>query len=319
MNTDEWLAIEQAIGQTIRRQRPLAGGYSHETCLVETDDGLAVARLGGPDPAIEAAVMTTARQRVPVPEVWAIATAPAYADARPFMVIDHIAGTPLDEVLSAGRLDDSDAGELGREVGRVGAQIGAITLDRPGFFSDAELSVDPERSWSEQLADVARDCMDRTPTARLDLEMADAWKYLCTEYAPLLTDIDAHAYLVHSDFNPKNLLVSPVATGWRVDAVLDWEFSYAGCPLADTGNMARHADEYPDGFLQGFRAGYAEHRPPEGPPLLDDWVVIGHVLDMFALSELVTRPVGHPIADKAAEQIRRRVRHGIPDGGYRLR
>jgi hypothetical protein len=35
-------------------------------------------------------------------------------------------------------------------------------------------------------------------------------------------------------------------------------------------------------------------------------------LDMFALSDLVTRPVGHPITEQAAEQIRWLVVAGIP-------
>jgi hypothetical protein len=35
-------------------------------------------------------------------------------------------------------------------------------------------------------------------------------------------------------------------------------------------------------------------------------------MDMFALSDLVTRPVGHPVADEAAGEIRRWLADGIP-------
>ncbi|MDP9430892.1 MAG: hypothetical protein M3Q47_19445 [Actinomycetota bacterium] len=48
-------------------------------------------------------------------------------------------------------------------------------------------------------------------------------------------------------------------------------------------------------------------------PLVDRWVYLGRVLDMFALSDLVTHPLGHPVADQAAAQIRYWVPHGIPD------
>jgi len=36
------------------------------------------------------------------------------------------------------------------------------------------------------------------------------------------------------------------------------------------------------------------------------------VLDMFALSDLVTRPTSHPVADQAAGQIRRWTADGVP-------
>jgi hypothetical protein len=35
-------------------------------------------------------------------------------------------------------------------------------------------------------------------------------------------------------------------------------------------------------------------------------------MDMFALSDLVTRPDGHPVADQAAVEIRRWIAAGIP-------
>jgi hypothetical protein len=96
-----------------------------------------------------------------------------------------------------------------------------------------------------------------------------------------------------------------------VDAVLDWEFSYSGCPYGDAANMARFGADYPVGFLDGFRAAFAGHQPV-GLVAAEDWNYLGRVLDMFALSDLVTRPVGHPTADQAAQQIRRWVTAGLP-------
>jgi len=43
-----------------------------------------------------------------------------------------------------------------------------------------------------------------------------------------------------------------------------------------------------------------------------DWDYLGRVLDMFALSDLVTRPPGHSVADQAAGQIRRWIANGVP-------
>ncbi len=151
-----------------------------------------------------------------------------------------------------------------------------------------------------------------TPLTRLDPATRRAWVGLCEVHAPALVAVDDHARLVHADVNPKNILVSGTGSRWCVEAILDWEFSYSGCPYGDAANMARFAADYPPGFSDGFRAAFTKHRPVD-LPLVDRWVYLGRVLNMFALSDLVTRPLGHPVADQAAAQIRYWVAHGIPD------
>lgn len=54
---------------------------------------------------------------------------------------------------------------------------------------------------------------------------------------------------------------------------------------------------------------------PAGLALAEDWEYLGRVLDMFALSDLTTRPGDHPVADQAAEQIRRWIVRGVPRSG----
>jgi len=61
MQSGEIDRIAAALGVTVRGTRTLAGGFSHETCLLTLADGHVVGRLGGPDPAIEAAVMAAGR------------------------------------------------------------------------------------------------------------------------------------------------------------------------------------------------------------------------------------------------------------------
>ena len=76
--------------------------------------------------------------------------------------------------------------------------------------------------------------------------------------------------------------------------------------------MTRFRADAPGEFLSGFRAAFADYLPAELEHG-EDWLYLGRVLDMFALCDLVTRPVGHPIADQAAREIRRWVAEGIPD------
>lgn len=331
MRVEETKAIAAALGVEVVATRTLAGGFSHETSLLElAGGGAVVARLGGPDPVVEAAVMELGRRHVPVPEV--LLVLPSVAGGRPAMVLEHVAGTPLDIVLSdpeivpvgsargpgpGAALDPGlataadELRALGVEVGRVVARIGVARFDRPGFFGGPDLAVAAGPPWSEQLPAFAESSMSKVPPSRLDPAVRAAWAQLCAAHAPALAGVDERARLVHADINPKNLLVTRAADGWRVDAVLDWEFAYAGCPYGDAANMLRFGADYPAGFTEGFRAGFAAHLPSDLPPD-DDWAHLGRVLDMFALTDLVTRPAGHPVADRAAEEIRRWVAAGVP-------
>lgn len=294
--TDEMHDIAKALGRTAVGARVLAGGFSHETTLLALTDGQVVVRVGGQDAAVEAAVMAAAAAHVPVPRVLAV-----LPNLRQAMVLEYLPGTPLSEVLDA---PGDDMAGLGAEVGRVAALVSSVGFDRPGFFVDAALRVEADEPWSRQLAPYAEKCM--AATTRLDLAMRTAWVDLCATRASALADVDDHARLVHSDLNPKNILVNRTKNGWRVDALLDWEFSYSGCPYADAANMARFGDDYPPGFLDGFLTAFAERLDPPG-----DWLRLGRVLDMFALSGLVTRPPGNPVAEQAAQVIRRWVAEGF--------
>lgn len=290
MRHEEAEAVAGVLGRRVMSAATLAGGYSHETSLLTLDGGgHVVARWGGPDPAVEAAVMALGRRHAPVPEV--LAVLPATEHTRPAMVLAHVPGTPLSQVLADG---GGDLAALGAEVGRVVAGIGAATLDRPGFFAGEHLAVAAMPPWSAQLPEFAAACMAKTADERLDSATRRSWSGLCAAHAPALTRIDGVARLVHSDVNPKNILVSRASGGWRVDAVLDWEFSYSGCPYGDAANMARFGADYPPDFLAAFLGAFGE-TAPDG-----DWLYLGRVLDMFALSDLVTRPPGHPVADQAA-------------------
>ena len=159
MTPTEIEAVESALGERILSWRNLAGGYSHETCALDLASGPAVVRLGGDSPAIEAAVMRRGREQVPVPRV-RIVHESTDADVRSFMVIDHVDGHPLNEVLDAGEEPAAELYALGGEVAGVASRIGSINIaSAPGFFADAELCVPPERAWSEQLPEIATSCM----------------------------------------------------------------------------------------------------------------------------------------------------------------
>ncbi|WP_194921720.1 phosphotransferase family protein [Catenulispora rubra] len=321
MVSDELRQVAEALGESAVAARVLAGGFSHETSLLTLGSGQVVVRFGGADHGIEAAVMDAARAHVPVPQVLKVLDAGSLgAGARSAMVLEYVNGTPLSQVLDGAENDaatdaETDAGELerlGAEVGRVAARLGAVRFGHPGFFADARLSVAPGPPWSQQLPEFAAQCMTATPEERLDAATRTAWAELCSIHAQALVGVDDQARLVHADLNPKNILVTRAHGGWRVDAILDWEFDFSGSPYADAANMVRFRADTPGAYRAGFRAAFADHLPADLRSG-EDWLYLGRVMDMFALSDLVTRPVGHRVADQAAQEIRRWVAHGVPD------
>lgn len=51
-----------------------------------------------------------------------------------------------------------------------------------------------------------------------------------------LAELDAESCFVHGDFNPSNILIDQ----GQVSGVLDWDYSHAGTPYMDIGNLLRH-------------------------------------------------------------------------------
>ena len=106
--SDDLQQVATALGDTPIDAQVLAGGFSHQTSLLTLASGPVVVRLGGPDHAIEAAVMAAARQHVPVPEVLRVLPKA--------MVLEYVVGTPLSQALDEA---GPDMRQLGAEVGRV--------------------------------------------------------------------------------------------------------------------------------------------------------------------------------------------------------
>jgi Ser/Thr protein kinase RdoA (MazF antagonist) len=93
--------------------------------------------------------------------------------------------------------------------------------------------------------------------------------------------------LVHSDFNPKNILIGP---GGEVTAVLDWEFAMAADPLIDLGNFFRFPEDYHakdrDKFLEGYRKA--------GGLLPEDWQRQALLHDLVSLLDFLNSEKDHP-------------------------
>jgi aminoglycoside phosphotransferase (APT) family kinase protein len=112
------------------------------------------------------------------------------------------------------------------------------------------------------------------------------------------------ACLVHSDLNPKNLLLDPGTLA--LTAVLDWEYAHAGHPFTDLGNLLRFDRE--PAFVEAVLAAYADRRgtPPE------EALALARSADLWALVDLATRRAANPVAERADRLLRAIVRARDP-------
>ncbi len=295
-----WLTGHALPGRRIVEVRRLAGGFSNDTLLVRTGDDRYVLRryLRGNASAVEVALALRLREVLPVPEIIAADTSGAVAGS-PVVLSRFVEGTVGSELLAG--LAPAEAERLGVAVGEVLARIGSVGLATPGFFTGPELEPGPPGTEpaSGLLAFVDRCLADGNAQSALTTSEVDGLRGLAAAWEPLLAAVHGSSRLVHSDFNPKNLLAARTGDGWAVTAVLDWEFAFSGSPLVDVGNMLRFPEETGGPYADGFIAGYTAHTE-----LPDDWRELSRALDLYALAEFLTRPPDHPFFAKAVAVIR---------------
>ncbi len=132
------------------------------------------------------------------------------------------------------------------------------------------------------------------------LERADVCAWIGPKTAAALRRIDAEQEpdpdeprLVHGDFNPTNILVHE----GEVTAILDWEFSHAGSPYMDIGNLLRHTDrKYHCEIEAGLVAG--------GLDVPTDWRRTAELIDLSSHLEFLTTQRSNAFKQQCADWIR---------------
>lgn len=272
---------------------PLEGGFSGETFVTGGGDERVVVRIYGGRSAsrgplavdIDAAVLRLVRGLLPVPEVLEVRRPDASGELPGLLVTSLLPGERLDLVLPTASADLQE--RLGASVGAALARLSGIPFLRAGLFVDADLAVGDLgvtdlREW------VTRHDLGWPPPDQAALEDLADWG------DDLLVGIP-RTCLVHSDFNPKNLLVDP-GSG-ELTGVLDWEFAHAGLPVADLGNLLRF--EPPGPFTEAAIATFRSL----APSLPDDLVECAQAADLWALVDLAARRGQHEVADRAHDRL----------------
>ena len=207
--------------------RQFRGGQSNPTYLIEAGGRKYVLRRKPPGNLLPSAhavdreyrVMTAlARSDVPVPRTWCLCEDAAIIGT-PFFVMDYVEGRVFWDPSLPG-LASKERRSMWLEINRVIAAlhrvdyraVGLETYGRPGNYIRRQI----ER-WSKQYRS-----SETEPIAAMDRLIA---------WLPDNVPPDEETSIVHGDYRIDNLIFHP--TEPRVLAVLDWELSTLGHPLAD--------------------------------------------------------------------------------------
>lgn len=277
--------------------QPLEGGWSAETFLAEAGEDRTVVRVfaglrHSPEAAhVQAALLMLVRGLLPVPAVLEVRRPDPAAGLPALLVTELLPGVRADLVLPT--LDAAALSRVGARLGGIAGTLGGMPLLRRGTFVDGELRVEP----------FDLDLPAYVESLGLDLPgLAEV-----AEEAQALLEEERRTCLVHSDLNPKNLLLDPDTL--EVTGVLDWEFAHAGHPFTDLGNLLRFDRE--PAYVEALLEAYAGLRGTPPDRALD----LARAADLAALAELASREGQNPVATRAADRLRAIARSGDVHAG----
>lgn len=283
---------------------PLGGGYSGETFLAEAAGEQSVVRIYGERSAwrgphaveVDAAVLRLVRGLLPVAEVLELRRPDEVAGTPAVLVTSRLRGARLDTVLpdAPGEHRRLVGGHLGRILGR----LGTMPFLRAGMFVDGELRVGPMPDGGTDLVDWVKTHLPATALTAWSERDRSALLGIAEEAESILDQVD-RVCLVHSDFNPKNLLVDP-GTG-KVTGLVDWEFAHAGSPYTDLGNLLRF-DRDPD-FTEAVLTTYTDVAPGLDTVDRQGVVDLARAADLWALVDLAARRDANQVARRAHDQL----------------
>jgi aminoglycoside phosphotransferase (APT) family kinase protein len=220
--------------------RQFEGGQSNPTFVLASGDAEYVLRKQPPGQLLPSAHQVDREYRVmhalrdtdvPVPRMYALCEDASVIGTK-FYVMERVRGRVFTDLLLPG-LTNPQRRAVYRDLTRVlaalhsvdPAKVGLADFGRPGNYYERQIS-----RWSKQYIASKTEDIDA-------MERLMAW-------LPAHIPQSDETVVVHGDYRLGNVLLHP--TEPKIAAVLDWELSTLGHPLADLGYvcMDYHADSY---------------------------------------------------------------------------
>jgi aminoglycoside phosphotransferase (APT) family kinase protein len=292
---DGWEAVAASAA-------PLSGGYGGETYAVSAAGEDAVLRLYLRHPArasVDVALMQLVRGLLPVPRV--LDAKPDGEDGDPpYVLTERLPGVNLETYL--GTAPDEQRRRVGEQLGELLVRLSGMPFLTSGEFIGRELAIEPFdlgdlRQWFDRHAE----------DIGLSRSQADGLYEVLDAAEDLAADGPGRVCLVHSDFNPKNLLVDPQTV--ELTGLIDWEFAHAGSPYSDLGNLLRFCT---DPVLGGAVLDVVRRKAPGLGDRLEERA---RAADLWAVIDLAARAAANPVATAAHTLLTRIADMGELAGG----
>jgi Ser/Thr protein kinase RdoA (MazF antagonist) len=260
---------------------PLAGGFMNANFLVASGDNKFVFRVYSTDR------VTAERERdvlqflsscpVNVPQTLALFE----TQGRPVAVLEYIDGTTLeDKLLTDTFMDLRIFEETGRQLGH----IHTFQFNETGFIGPKMIIGKEYDNFGHFILQFIEKTLSELQEERLNRETKERMRSLVQDRWHLVLETEPRRQLVHTDFNPKNILVSNGPNA-RVSAILDWEFCVSGNGLVDLGNFFRFAYDYPAEAHKHFEKGYRS----VNSQLPLEWADAARLLDLGNMCSFLER------------------------------
>jgi len=197
----------------------------------------------------------------------------------PYSIMEWIDGRLLREVILS--KNEKAISQCAFEAGLYLNELRQIKFTHGGFFQE-DLQVRPFDKEEEYLPFVLNLLKDKVVKNDLDSSLHAAVSKLVNTYSKLLPN-EEEANLTHADYDPANMMVTEMNGKWKIAAILDWEFAFAGTYLLDIGMMLRYSHKLPNYYENNFIAGIKS----QGFNLPAEWKKQAKLMDLLCLLQLV--------------------------------
>ncbi|TGB03724.1 phosphotransferase family protein [Halobacillus salinus] len=267
-------------------QQVLSGGLNNTNIKITTARERYVLRIyNAQDETMEKerGILKFLKGKVPVPRVLYYGTSESVLE-HAFLLLSWVEGEQLSEVIYKDQ--SSQIEEAAETVGRTLANIHAFKFPGAGLLN-GKLQVKQafETEESSFLAFIEELLFSGYAEKHIGAALCHrVWDFAKTQ-GHLLNHLENQNTLVHSDFNPLNVLVGEKDGKTAISGVLDWEYAMSGSPLMDIGNMLRYEEVTDPKLMRPFIVGYRK----QGGQLPPEWLKKAKLLDLIALCDLLNR------------------------------
>lgn len=298
--TDQYVGIApQTIAAMVHKAYPqetllahdvISGGCANLNIKVMLESGPYILRVYLRDQEAayrEAHIASFMKYNIPIPETLFIGEQIENDISYRFAMTQFKDGIPLRDLLL--NYPEDAWREVMVEAGEMLLEFRAISFPDAGFINrnlDVSSPFKPD-----DLLNFVEGCLSNLQVQKaLGESMIHQLKALFHAQRAYLPD-ESDPHLVHGDFDPANILVHQVDGKWKISAILDWEFAFAGSWLWDVANMLRYAHKMPasyeDSFLEGLEKG--------GYDLPQNWRITIALMNISSLLDSLAR---HPIHER---------------------